>query len=201
MARQQTGRGQEVQTSLVDAMVSILSLQADCIFTPARLPSAPAMTTGGVSLWNLQGLDGYINIAPAGQPMWERLAQAIGLKDLISDPKFVTNDVRRQNRKELNEIINRITSQKTMENGLNTSTGKEFPAGPSTTWHRPLKTPDQASGDDAELEQPTVKMKVLGFPVKMSETPARIRRPSPQLGEHSEEILKTLGIPRMRFEN
>jgi formyl-CoA transferase/CoA:oxalate CoA-transferase len=44
-----------------------------------------------------------------------------------------------------------------------------------------------------ELEQPSVKMKVLGFPVKMSETPARIRRPSPQLGEHSEEILRNLG--------
>ena len=126
--------------------------------------------------------------------MWERLARALGLEDLISDPRFVTNDLRRENRKELNGIINRITSRKTAKEWIDYLNREGVPCGPiydlSQTFEDPQVKHQQMM---LELDQPTVRMKVLGFPVKMSETPAKIRRPSPQLGEHSAEILRTLG--------
>jgi len=195
MGRQRTGRGQEVQTSLVDAMISVMSLQADWYFHTGKVaPRAGNDHPVGSPYGTFKALDGYINIAPAGQPMWERLAQALGLKDLISDPRFATNDVRRENRKELNGIINQITSRKTMKEWIEYLNREGVPCGPihdlAQTFEDPQVKHQQMM---LELQQPTVKMKVLGFPVKMSETPARISRPSPQLGEHSEEILKTLG--------
>ncbi len=195
MARQQTGKGQEVQTCLVDAMISILSLQADWYFHTGKIAERRGNDhPTGSPYGTFKALDGYINIAPAGQPMWERLAQALGLKDLISDPRFSTNDLRRENRKELNEIINRITSRKTMGEWIDYLNREGVPCGPIYNLAQTFEDPQvQHQEMMLELEQPSVKMKVLGFPVKMSETPARIRRPSPQLGEHSEEILRNLG--------
>jgi CoA:oxalate CoA-transferase len=126
--------------------------------------------------------------------MWERLAQALGLKGLISDPRFGTNDLRRENRKELNEIINRITSQKTMGEWIDYLNREGVPCGPIHNLAQTFEDPQiKHQGMMLELKQPSGKMKVLGFPVKMSETPAKIRLPAPQLGEHSEEILRNFG--------
>jgi CoA:oxalate CoA-transferase len=198
MARQRTGKGQEVQTSLVDAMISILSLQADWYFHRGKVPERRGNDhPTGAPYGTFKALDGHINIAPAGQPMWERLAQALGLKDLISDPRFCTNDLRRENRKELNEIINRITSRKTMGEWIDYLNREGVPCGPIYNLAQTFEDPQVRHQEMMlEVEQPSVKMKVLGFPVKMSETPAKIRRPAPQLGEHSEEILNTLGYSR-----
>jgi len=195
MARQRTGRGQEVQTSLVDAMISVMSLQADWYFHTGKVAERAGNDHPvGAPYGTFKALDGYINIAPAGQPMWERLAQALGLKDLISDPRFATNDLRRENRKQLNEIINRITSQKPMKEWIDYLNREGVPCGPIYNLAQTFEDPQVKHQEMMlELEQPSVKVKVLGFPVKMSETPARIRRPSPQLGEHSEEILRNLG--------
>jgi len=195
IARQQTGKGQEVQTSLVDAMVSIMSLQADWYFHTGDVAERMGNDHPMASPYGtFKALDGYVNIAPAGQPMWERLAQALGLKDLISDPRFATNDLRMENRKELNEIINRITTQKTMGEWIDYLNGQGVPCGPIYNLAQAFEDPQvQHQEMELELEQPSGKMKVLGFPVKMSETPAKIRRPAPQLGEHSEEILRNLG--------
>jgi crotonobetainyl-CoA:carnitine CoA-transferase CaiB-like acyl-CoA transferase len=172
-----------------------MSFQADWYFHTGKVAERAGNDHPvGSPYGTFKALDGYINIAPAGQPMWERLAQALGLKDLISDPRFATNDLRREHRKELNEIINRITSQKTMKEWIDYLNREGVPCGPIYNLAQTFGDPQVKHQEMMlELEQPSVKMKVLGFPVKMSETPARIRRPSPQLGEHSEEILRNLG--------
>jgi formyl-CoA transferase len=196
MFRQQTGRGQEVQTSLVDAMVSILSFQAAWFFARGDIPARggndhPVSAPYGT----FKALDGYINIAPAGDPMWERLAAALGQKELIQDPRFRTNDLRRANREELNDIVNGITSKKPMGEWIEYLNAQGVPCGPIYNLAQTFADP-QVKHQEMVLEQdqPAGKVKTLGFPIKMSDTPARIRRPSPQLGEHAEEILGELGF-------
>lgn len=202
IARQETGRGQEVQTSLVDAMISILSFQVDRYFGTGKV--APRMGNDhpvGSPYGTFKALDGYINIAPAGQPMWERLAQALGLKNLIEDPRFKTNDQRRANRKELNGIINEITSQKTMADWIDYLNKEGVPCGPIYNLEQVFNDPQVKHQQMlVDVEQPGGTMKTLGSAVKMSETPAKVRRPSPQLGQHTEEILKSLGFSSEQFK-
>ena len=194
MARQRTGKGQEVQTSLVDAMISILSFQVDRYFGSGKLPERygndhPVSAPYGT----FKASDGYINIAPAGDPMWERLAHALGLKELLADPRFQTNDLRRQHRRELNEIVNEITNKRTMAAWIEYLNKEGVPCGPINNLAQTFEDPQVRHQEMLlELEQPSGKVKTLGFPVKMSQTPAKIYRPAPQLGQHTMEILASL---------
>lgn len=196
MARQRTGKGQEVQTSLVDAMISILSFQADHYFGLGKLPERygndhPVSAPYGT----FKASDGYINIAPAGDPMWERLARALGLQEFLEDPRLQSNDGRRQHRQALNETINEITSKRTMAEWIEYLNKEGVPCGPINNLAQTFEDPQVRHQEMLlELEQPTGKVKTLGFPVKMSQTPAKIHRPAPQLGQHTEEILSALGF-------
>jgi CoA:oxalate CoA-transferase len=202
MAREHTGKGQEVQTSLVDAMISVLSFQADRYFGTGKVTERggndhPVSSPYGT----FKALDGYINIAPAGDPMWERLVQALGLKDLLEDPRFRTNDSRRLNRKELNSLINEITSKRTMAEWIEYLNREGVPCGPIYNLAQTFEDPQVRHQEMVlELEQPSGRVKTLGFPVKMSDTPAKIRRPAPQLGQHTREILLELGVAAERIE-
>jgi CoA:oxalate CoA-transferase len=202
MAREHTGKGQEVQTSLVDAMISVLSFQADRYFGTGKVTERggndhPVSSPYGT----FKALDGYINIAPAGDPMWERLVQALGLKDLLEDPRFRTNDSRRLNRKELNGLINEITSKRTMAEWIEYLNREGVPCGPIYNLAQTFEDPQVRHQEMVlELEQPSGRVKTLGFPVKMSDTPAKIRRPAPQLGQHTREILLELGVAAERIE-
>jgi crotonobetainyl-CoA:carnitine CoA-transferase CaiB-like acyl-CoA transferase len=195
MARQQTGKGQEVQTSLVDAMISILSFQAAWFFARGEIPRRGGNDHPVASPYGtFKALDGYINIAPAGDPMWERLAKALGLQKLLDDPKFRTNDQRRTNREDLNAIVNEITSKRTMAEWIEYLNKEGIPCGPIYNLAQTFEDPQVKHQEMVlELEQPGGKVKTLGFPVKMSDTPAGIRRPAPQLGQHNEEVLAELG--------
>lgn len=193
--RKETGRGQEVQMALVDGLVSFLSFQADRYFALGEIPERqgndhPVAAPYGT----FRASDGYINIAPSGDPMWERLARALGLEHLLDDPRFRTNEERRRRRKELNAIIEGITRKRTVAEWVEYLNGAGVPCGPIYNIKQVFDDPQIKHQEmELEVEQPSGRVKVLGFPVKMSETPAKIRRSAPQLGEHTEEVLKELG--------
>ena len=202
IARQATGRGQEVQTSLVDATVSVLSYLSAEHFALGKIPKRfgndhPVLSPYGT----FQAADGYINIAPSGDPMWERLAHALGLEDLVRDPRFKTNALRLQNRQELHRKVDEITSRKTMAEWIEFLNKEGVPCGPINNLAQALEDPQiRHQKMVMEVEQPSGKVPILGFPVKMTETPAAIRRPSPQLGEHTGEILTNLGFSRDQIQ-
>jgi CoA:oxalate CoA-transferase len=196
LARQRTGQGQEVQVSLVDGVLSLLAFQADSFFgrgeSPERLGNDhPVSSPYGT----YKALDGYINIAPPGDAMWERLARALGLEHLIRDPRFLTNDLRRENRAEIDRIINEITSKRPMADWIDELNKVGVPCGPIYHLAQAFADPQiRHQNMVLELEQPSGRVKTLGFPLKLSATPAALHRPSPQLGEHTEEILINLGF-------
>jgi crotonobetainyl-CoA:carnitine CoA-transferase CaiB-like acyl-CoA transferase len=203
IARQKTGKGQEVQTSLVDAMISILSFAADPYLSSGKLPERygndhPVSSPYGT----FKSLDGYINIAPSGDPMWERLARALGIQELLDDPRLQTNDDRRLHRPSLNKIINEIIGKRTTAQWIEYLNKEGVPCGPINDLAQTFEDPQVRHQEMLlEIGQPTGKVKILGFPVKMSRTPARLNRPSPQLGEHTGEILSTLGYSSEKIKD
>jgi len=195
IARQKTGKGQEVNTSLMEGLISILSFQSDRYLGLREVPERLGNNHPVISPYgSFKAMDGYINIAPSGDPMWERLAHALDLEDLLDDPRFQTNDLRRQNRKEINDIINDITSKQPMSYWIEYLNKAGVPCGPLFNLAQTFEYPQVKHQEMVlEVEQPSGKVKILGFPIKLSDTPGTIRRPSPQLGEHTDEILADLG--------
>lgn len=196
VAREKTGRGQEIQTSLVDAMVSILSYLSAEYFALGKIPQRfgndhPVLCPYGT----FPAADGYINIAPSGEHMWERLAQALGLTEMARDPRFQTNALRLQNRQELNRRVTEITSRKPMAEWIEFLNKEGVPCGPINNLAQALEDPQiQHQKMVLTVDQPTGRMRILGFPVKLSETPAALQRPAPNLGEHTGEILARIGF-------
>lgn len=203
LARQRIGEGQEVQISLVDGVLSLLAFQADTYFGSGSAPERvgndhPVSSPYGT----FKASDGFINIAPPGDAMWERLARALGLEDLIHDPRFLTNDLRRDHRAELHHLINEITSKRTMADWIDALNKVGVPCGPIYNLAQAFADPQIRHQEMVlELEQPSGRVKTLGFPLKLSTTPAALHRPSPQLGQHTEEILATLGFSATEVES
>jgi len=195
VTRQRTGKGQEVHTSLVDAMISLLSFQADKYFAKGEVPEPGGNDHPMTSPYGtFRAKDGYVNIAPSGDPMWERLAHTLGLQEQMNDPRFRTNDLRRQHRQELNRIINDITCKRTVSEWIEELNKAGVPCGPIYNLAQTFEDPQVKHQEMMlEVEQPSGKIKILGFPVKMSDTPAALRRPAPQLGQNTKEILGDLG--------
>jgi CoA:oxalate CoA-transferase len=202
VARQRTGQGQEVQVSLVDGVLSLLAFQADTYFGGGNIPERngndhPISSPYGT----FKTVDGYINIAPPGDPMWEHLARALGLEDLIRDPRFETNDLRRKNRAELDRIINEITAKRTMAAWIDDLNKVGVPCGPIYNLAQAVADPQSRHQEMVlDLDQPSGRVKTLGFPLKLSMTPAALHRPSPQLGQHTDELLTNLGFSAADIE-
>jgi crotonobetainyl-CoA:carnitine CoA-transferase CaiB-like acyl-CoA transferase len=196
VAREKTGRGQEVQISLVDAMVSILSYLSAEYFAQGKIPTRggndhPVICPYGT----FPAADGRITIAPSGEHMWERLAQALGLGDLTRDPRFKTNADRLKNRGELDRRVAEITSRKPMAEWIEFLNKEGVPCGPINNIAQALEDPQIRHQEMVlTVDQPTGTMRILGFPVKLSATPGALRRPAPKLGEHNEEILARIGF-------
>jgi CoA:oxalate CoA-transferase len=113
---------------------------------------------------------------------------------LIEDPRLQSNDDRRRHRQSLNETINQIIGKRTTAEWIEYLNKEGVPCGPINDLAQTFEDPQVRHQEMLmEIEQPTGKVKILGFPVKMSQTPAKIHRPSPQLGQHTEEILTNLG--------
>ena len=145
--------------------------------------------------------DGHINIAPSGEHMWERLAQALGLGELTRDPRFKTNADRLKNREEVNRRVAEITSRKPMAEWIEFLNKEGVPCGPINNIAQALEDPQiRHQKMVLTVDQPTGPMRILGFPVKLSETPAALQRPAPKLGEHNGEILTRLGFSEEQAE-
>jgi formyl-CoA transferase len=140
-------------------------------------------------------MDGYINIATAGQHIYKRLCEALDAPGLITDPDFATGAKRSENRVRLNAEIaactRRYASAELVER-LNTA---GVPSGPIYSIDQMFADPQvQHVGMAVPMPHPTrSEVGVVNQAVALSRTPPVIDRPTPGLGEHTEEILAELG--------
>lgn len=195
LAKQKTGKGQYVDVSMLDGQVSILTFQAGIYFTTGKITKRKGNVHPTICPYEtFQAKDGYINIAIGNDKLWQRFSNLLKLESIKNDPKFSTNPERVKNRDELFQIINKIITQKSVDEWLRVFDEKGIPAGPILSIDKVLEHPQiKAREMILELPHPKAgKIKLTGIPVKLSETKGQVQSPPPLLGQHTEEILKNI---------
>jgi crotonobetainyl-CoA:carnitine CoA-transferase CaiB-like acyl-CoA transferase len=201
-ARQQSGRGQMVETSLMEAAIQQTYWQSAIYLATGVNPqpsgSAHILTAPYQAF---PTADGWINVGGANQANWERIVKAIGRPELAQDPRFRTNGDRMKNLAALTPLVAERMKARTSAEWIREFESMGIPVGPVNKIGDMLADPQVAAREMVvEVEHPTVgNTKALGFPVKFSATPAKVERASPLLGQHTDEILASLGYTRERI--
>jgi crotonobetainyl-CoA:carnitine CoA-transferase CaiB-like acyl-CoA transferase len=199
IAREETGRGQYVDTSLFEGPLAFSIWESAELWATGRIPqpfgSAHRLTAPYQAL---KTRDGYINIGANNQRLWARLCKAIGREELIEDERFDTNADRMANRAELAGELEKTLEEKDTDEWVEILLEAGFPAAPIYNYKQVFEDPHTLAREMmVEMEHPVEgTVRGLGIPVKLSETPGEIRRPAPLLGEHTEETLTGLGYSK-----
>jgi formyl-CoA transferase/CoA:oxalate CoA-transferase len=193
--KEKTGQGQYIDISLLDSAVSWLTYMASNYFAsgkdPRRLGSAHPNI---VPYQAYKAKDQYFILAVGNEAIWQRFCTAVGL-DIADDPRFRTNELRVQNREELNSLLDAFLGQKEADAWIEILDKHRIPCGPINTISRVAAHPQVKHREMVvELDHPKAgPIKVLGNPIKMSGTPLEVKNPPPLLGQNTEEILQALG--------
>jgi len=196
VARQKTGRGQMVETSLMEAAVQQTFWQAASFFAtginPGPTGSAHILTAPYQAF---PTRDGWINVGGANQSNWERIVKVIGRPELADDARFRTNGDRMKNLAALTPLIAERLRERPSADWIRDFEAAGVPAGPVNRIGDMLGDPQVAAREMVvEVEHPRAgTVKTLGTPIKFSDTPGAVQRPAPMLGEHTREVLGELG--------
>jgi crotonobetainyl-CoA:carnitine CoA-transferase CaiB-like acyl-CoA transferase len=195
-ARRVTGRGQLVDTSLFEAGLALSAWEAtEYWYTgeiPRRLGTAHRLNAPYQAY---RASDGHFTVGAANQKLWPLFVRVLGLDHLIDDPRFRDVGARLRNRAELEVLVEQVTVREPRVHWLARCEEAGIPAGPIYTVPEALADPHaQARGMVQEYDHPQVgRVKGLGNPVKLSRSPAAVRKAAPLLGEDNEAILGELG--------
>jgi crotonobetainyl-CoA:carnitine CoA-transferase CaiB-like acyl-CoA transferase len=197
LEREKSGVGQKVDTSLLQAQIFMLDFQAARWLMKKEIPAQagnnhPTAIPTGV----FKTKDGYINIASTGDKMWNRLCEAIGAKELLACEEYKNSAARSKNRDKLNDEINRALAKGTSAGWIEALNKAGVPCGPINSIDAVFKDPQVQHLGMAK----NVKAKdghtfqIVGQPIGLSRTPSKIVSPTPELGEHTDEVLQEFGF-------
>ncbi|MBI4288022.1 MAG: CoA transferase [Chloroflexi bacterium] len=197
ISRGQTGRGQQVEITLVDVCISLQASLATRYFATGKNPEKLGTETHfSVPSKFFETRDGkYISISAVNDRFWHKLCDLLDLKHLKNDPRFSSNPGRVENRWHLAPILDERFKTRDFDDWARLMAEAGVP-------HAPIYSYEQAFSDPQVvhnriiigMEHPTAgDIKVVGAPIKLSDTPATFRRPPPLLGQHTREILMELG--------
>jgi crotonobetainyl-CoA:carnitine CoA-transferase CaiB-like acyl-CoA transferase len=194
--RERSGRGQWVQTSLLEAQIALMDFQAARYLIDRIVPGQagndhPYSTPMGA----FETSDGFINIGVGGDGQWRAFCVALGQPDLAKAPEYATLDLRFRNRPKLTAILSDIFKTKSSSHWLDKLEQRGVPAGPIYRLDEVFADPQvEHLGIAMPLHHPTRgDIRVVGQPIGLSRTPASVDTALPELGAHTDKILRDAG--------
>lgn len=194
--RGKTGRGQHVDTSLVDAGLALSVWEVTDYFSSGQVPgplgSAHRMTAPYQAF---RCSDGYVTIGAANDRNFAKLSRVLGHPEWVADARFSADHRRVQHRSELAALIDAATATEPRAYWLEQLDKAGVPCGPILDYEDALTTPQALAREmTVDVEHPTLgPLRTLGTPIKMSATPLNPRRRAPTLGEHTDDVLAAAG--------
>ena len=196
LEREVSGEGQWVQSSLLGAQISLLDFQAARWLIAKDVPGQagndhPTSIPTGV----FPTRDGHINIAASGKHIFARFCQTLDLNHLLQDPLFADDASRSKNRVALNQAISDVTKQRPSAELIEILNKAGVPCGPINRMDEVFADPQvRHLGMAAPVQHGTLgKIEVVNQAIKLSRTPSQIAHPTPEKGEHTEEVLREYG--------
>jgi formyl-CoA transferase len=196
LERSVSGKGQWVRTSLIEAQIQMLDFQAARYLKDGEIPvSAGNDHPTNIPTGVFPTTDGHINIAVAGQEIYERFCKAVDAEWMTTDERFNTSDGRSRNRVEMNAAISDITRHKPSAHWIDLLNKAGCPCGPINSMDQVFADPQvQHLGMAAPVDHPRLgTFSVVNQAIKMSRTPSAVRTATPEQGEHTDAILTDLG--------
>jgi crotonobetainyl-CoA:carnitine CoA-transferase CaiB-like acyl-CoA transferase len=190
-----TGEGQMIDMALFDVQSAVMANQAMNYLATGKSPHRMGNAHPNISPYEVVPTsDGHMILAVGNDGQFARFCEIVGLQHLASEPRFLTNRARLENRTELTQLISAETVKQTRAELLAACASNAVPAGPINQIGEMFDDPQIVSRqlkldlDDAHGSSiPSVRT-----PILMSKTPLSYDRPSPRLGEHSAEITSEL---------
>ena len=192
LARERTGRGQQVDVGMLDATAALLTYQAGIYFSTGTVP--PRMGNRHPTIVPYQtfaAADGDFVIAVGNDQQWRRFCAAIERPDLADDERFGTNRSRITNYETLGPLLSEVLATRTRAEWVEALKGVGVPCGSVRDVSEVLTDPQLVARDMIQQVEHAVAgaVKVTGVPIKLSATPGSVRTAPPTLGQHTTEIL------------
>lgn len=195
-ARERTGEGQLVDTSLFEAGLVFGAWEATQLWASGMLPgplgSAHRMSAPYQAI---RTQDGHVTIGAFAQNLWAAAAAAFGHPEWVDDPRFATGQDRLAHKDELIALIETVSATAPSAHWLDRLLAAGVPCGPVYDYAEAFADEQTVAREMVvEADHPQAgRIRMLGIPVKLSETPGQVRRRPPTLGEHADELLAELG--------
>lgn len=197
-AREKTGRGQAIDVSMMEGQLSLLGTAVGIYLADGIVPGPMGTAYGALLPYQtFRTKTRDLALAVGSEKLWEVFCPAIGCPELADDPRYRTNADRLRNRESLITRLQEIFLTRSYEEWEKLLIENGIPVGAINNLAQVVEHPQvKARGSLVEIDHPRVgRTRVVGPPVRMSETPGSIRSPAPTLGEHTDEVLRdVLGL-------
>ncbi|MGB6757981.1 MAG: CoA transferase [Xanthobacteraceae bacterium] len=196
LEREKSHKGQHIETSLLQAQIFMLDFQAARYLVSGEVAKQagnnhPTSIPTGV----FKTKDGHINIAATGQKIWERFCEAAEAPALLQNPNYQSGAARSKNRDALNADIDSYMAGRSSAEWIERLNKAGVPCGPIYSIDQVFSDPQvEHLGIAQSVAKPDGEaLTVVGQPVELSRTPSRIAAPPPEIGQHTDEVLKEFG--------
>jgi crotonobetainyl-CoA:carnitine CoA-transferase CaiB-like acyl-CoA transferase len=204
LEREQSGEGQWLHTSLLQAQIFMLDFQAARWLVEREVPGQagnnhPTSIPTGV----FPTADGHINIAASGQKIWTKLVDVLGAPELLTHPDYDTGAKRSANREALNRELSERLRARASDEWVETLNAAGVPCGPIYSIDQTFADPQvkHLAMAQAVESRAVGRIELVGQPITMSRTPSALVEPPPERGEHLDEVLAEFGLDQGEIDS